>query len=307
MVDGVHKDAHILDHRDAVPALRRLVQQLVDVKVGRAGVHLPLGDHDEGFAAAVLRQAEDGPRVALGQAVVQNELPLVPCQLQKAEFVGQRRLCHPQPLGRFGLGAVPQDHHVPQALCLLKWVQVCPLQIFEQAKRGGALVGEVADDGWDGPHLRQLAGAEPPLPRDQLIAAVGLPHRDGLQQTVFPDALGQPRKLLLIEGRARLIRRGMDVFHRELHDLSSGSSTFKHKNAPFTKVCACFQQFLRKRWKTSLVPSPVYQKTKHPARSFVRQGVLILSRYFVISAAILRFFHHFWGTLSEFAKSFCRG
>ena len=140
-----------------------------------------------------------------------NELPLVPCQLQKAELVGQSRLCHPQPFRCFGLRAVPQNHHVPQALRLLKWVQVCPLQIFEQAKRGGALVGEVADDGWDGPHLRQLAGAEPPLPRNQFIAAVGLPHRDGLQQTVFPDALRQRRQLLLVKAFPRLKGRRMDL------------------------------------------------------------------------------------------------
>ncbi len=55
--------------------------------------------------------------------------------------------------------------------------------------------------GWPGwSHLCQLAGTEPPLPCHQLVAAIRpFPHRDGLQQTVFPDALGQRSQLLLVK------------------------------------------------------------------------------------------------------------
>ena len=109
--------------------------------------------------------------MALGQAVVQNELPLVERQLQQPQLVGQGGLGHPQPLGRFGLGAVPQDHDIPQPLRLFKGVQVGP------------------------------------------------PHRDGLQQTVFPDALGEARQLRFVKAGPRLIGRGMDVVHREKKDL----------------------------------------------------------------------------------------
>ena len=126
MVDGVDEDAHILHHGDAVAA-GRLVQQLFNVKIRRPGVHFALGNGDKGFAAAVLGQAQHGPRVPLRQAVVQHELPLVGCQLQQTQLVGQGGLGHAQTFCRFRLGAVPQHDDVPQALRLLKGVQVLPL------------------------------------------------------------------------------------------------------------------------------------------------------------------------------------
>lgn len=81
MVDGIHKDADILHHRDAMPPRGRFVEQLLNVQVGGPGVHLPLGDGDEGLAAAVLGQAQHRPGVTLREAVVQHELPLVLRQL----------------------------------------------------------------------------------------------------------------------------------------------------------------------------------------------------------------------------------
>ena len=61
--------------------LRRAVQHLLNVQVGLAGIHPPLGNVDECFAAAVFRQAQHCPGVALGEVVVQHELPLVGIQL----------------------------------------------------------------------------------------------------------------------------------------------------------------------------------------------------------------------------------
>ena len=159
--------------------------------------------------------------MAFRQAVVQHKLPLVRRQLQQPQLVGEGGLCHAQPLGRLGLGAVPQHHHIPQALRLLKGVQVFPLQIFQKAQGSGPLVAVIAEDGRDGLHLCQLAGTEPPLPRHQLIAAIGcFPYRDGLEQAVFPDALGKPGQLLLIKAGAGLKWRGPDGVDGQCVDFS---------------------------------------------------------------------------------------
>ena len=171
--------------------------------------------------------------MAFRQAVVQHKLPLVRRQLQQPQLVGEGGLCHAQPLGRLGLGAVPQHHHILHALCLFKGVQVGPLDVFQQAQRRGLLVAVVAEDGRDGGHLCQPAGTEPPLPCHQLVTTLDLPHRDGLQQAVFPDALGQPRQLLFIKNSPSLKRRGMDAFHRQGVDLSGRFLPFKHDSFPF--------------------------------------------------------------------------
>ena len=127
-------------------------------------------------------------------------------QLQQPQLVGKGGLCHAQPFGRLGLGAVPKGDHIPQPLCLLKGVQVFPLDVFQQTQRRSPLVAAVAEDGRNGLHPGQLAGAEPPLPCHQLVTALDLPHRDGLQQAVFPDALSQPRQLLFIKDSPGLKR-----------------------------------------------------------------------------------------------------
>ena len=57
VVDGVHENADVLHHRDAVFPLRRLAEQLLDVQIGRPGIHPAFGNRDKGFAPAVLRQA----------------------------------------------------------------------------------------------------------------------------------------------------------------------------------------------------------------------------------------------------------
>ena len=95
-----------------MPAFCRGVEQLFNVEVGLSGVHAALGNVDQGFAAAVLRQTQHRPGMALGEAVVQHELPLVGVQLQKPQLVGKGGLRHAQTLGGFGLGAVPQHHHI---------------------------------------------------------------------------------------------------------------------------------------------------------------------------------------------------
>ena len=162
MVDGVDKDAHILDHGDAVSARGGGIEHLLNVQVGLPGIHPPLGNGDKGFAPPVLGQAQDSPGVALSQAIVQHELPLVGGQLQQPQLVGKGGLCHAQPLGRLGLGAVPKGDHIPQPLCLLKGVQVFPLDVFQQTQRRSPLIAAVTEDGRNGLHPGQLAGAEPP-------------------------------------------------------------------------------------------------------------------------------------------------
>ena len=117
------------------------------------------------------------------------------------------------------MGAVPQDHDIPQPLRLFKGVQVGPLQVFQQPQRRRAVIRIIAENGGNGAHLGQLTGPETPLPRDQFVAVFRLPYRDRLQQAVFPDALGEARQLRFVKAGPRLIGRGMDVVHREKKDL----------------------------------------------------------------------------------------
>ena len=139
------------------------------------------------------------------------KLPLVCGQLQQPQLVGKGGLCHTQALGGFGLGAVPQHHHIPQPLRLFKGVQVGTLDVFQQTQRSGAVIGVAAQDGGDGGHLCQLAGAQPPLPCHQLVALCRPAHRDRLEQTVFPDALCQCGQLLLVKAFPRLKGRWVDL------------------------------------------------------------------------------------------------
>ena len=78
MVDGVHKNTHILDHRDAVPAFCRGVEQLFNVEVGLPGVHAALGNVDQCFTAAVLRQT---------QPTLANKLRLLQLNADQRQFV----------------------------------------------------------------------------------------------------------------------------------------------------------------------------------------------------------------------------
>ena len=126
---------------------------------------------------------------------------------------------------------------VEEALGIRELMTRCDLTQEQAARKLGKsrspLVAAVTEDGRDGLHLGQLAGAEPPLPCHQLVTTLDLPHRDGLKQAVFPDALGQPRQLLFIKNRPSLKRRGTDTFHRQGVNLSGRFLPFKHDSFPF--------------------------------------------------------------------------
>ena len=229
--------------------------------------------------------------MALGEVVVQHELPLVGVQLQEPQLVGEGGLRHAQTFGSLGLGAVPQHHHILHALCLFKGVQVGSLDVFQQAQRRGLLVAVVAEDGRDGGHLCQPAGTEPPLPCHQLIAAIRqLPHRDRLQQTVLPDALRQCRKLLLAEFPPCLKWRRPDLVDGQEIDLARLLFAFKHECTPPLQFCrVCFPHFPGKAWKISGFSHSVPHKerpcqTNRSAGSFRIRSLL---RYFSGLFAIL--------------------
>ena len=278
-----------------MPPFCGAVEQLFDVPIGLTGVEPPLGNVDERLAAAVLRQAQHGPRVTLGEVVVQHELALVPRELQQAQLVGQCGLCHAQPLGGLGLGAVPQHQNVPQALRLLKGVQVGALNIFQQAEGRRLLIGIAAQDGRNGGHLGQLAGAQPPLPCHQLVTFGCFTHRDGLQQTVFTDALGKACQLLFLKGPARLERRRMDLVDGQEINFSGGLLPFKHNTAPpfLRHIRVCFPRFPGKMWK-SWFRASVPHKQK-PCQKFRSAGFCIFCSLFRYFSGLLAIFPPFLG------------
>ena len=237
MVDGVDKDPHVPHHGQAAGFLGGgvgLLQQLFHIAVGGPGIHPAAADGDEGLAAAVLGQPQHRPGVALGEVIFQDELLLVGGELKQPQFVGQGGLGHPQPLGGLGLGAAPEGQHVLQAPGLLKGVQVGPLDVFQQAQGGGLVVLIVPQDGGHPVHAGQLAGPQPPLPCDQLVpVGAQAADRHRLQQPILPDAGRQPRQLLLVKDAAGLIRRGLDLLHRQRHHLPHRFSAVKHGLSSF--------------------------------------------------------------------------
>ena len=99
VVYGIHEDPHILDHRQAALRTGHPVQHLVYVHIGSPGIQAMLCNIQQRLAAAVFRQAQHRPGMALGKAIIQGELLLVCGQLQQPQLIGQGRLRQAQPAG----------------------------------------------------------------------------------------------------------------------------------------------------------------------------------------------------------------
>ena len=181
--DGVEKQAHILDdeHRAALlggrSAEHRLHQGLrlghgelvPDDPVRRPALRFPI------------RQAEQGPGVALGTARVPQGGQHLLRQLKEPQLVGDGRLALAQPPGQLLLGQGKVLLQPPQGQGLLPEVQIPALEVFHQGEQGGGLA--VGLNGQAG-HLtqsRQLGRPKAALPRHQLPA-------------VFPPADCEARK-----------------------------------------------------------------------------------------------------------------
>jgi hypothetical protein len=83
-------------------------------------------------------------------------------------------------------------------------MNVYALRILDQLPFLRLGVGEFDDTGGDGKQLGQLSGAVTPRSRDQLEAVQVRTYRDGLDEAMLPDTLGELMKLAFIKGSARV-------------------------------------------------------------------------------------------------------
>ncbi len=94
------------------------------------GVQLPPMNLDQRIFAHWLWQAQHCTCMAFVQPLLHHKLLQRIRKLQQAQFVGKGWLRHAKAVRCIALGAIPQFYHAFHAACLLKWVQVLPLQIF---------------------------------------------------------------------------------------------------------------------------------------------------------------------------------
>ena len=113
-------------------------------------------------------------------------------QGQQTEHVGDGRAGLAHALGHLLLSQTVFLHQHLIALGLLHRVQVLPLEVLDQAKLHDLSVIRLDDNGGDLVQSGGLGRPPPPLSGDDLIIARGQPpHRQGLDDPVDPDRLGQ--------------------------------------------------------------------------------------------------------------------
>ena len=99
---------------------------------------------------------------------------------------------------------------------LLEHVEVRAVDVLHQRVLERRRVVGVAHQRGDVLEADPAGGAPPALARDDLVALVGLPHQDRLQDPDLADRLRERRELLLVEVLSRLVRVRPDRRHRDL-------------------------------------------------------------------------------------------
>src|SRR5215472_9749977 len=104
--------------------------------------------------------------------------------------------------------------------CLLKWIELLPVQVLHQRVTEQIIIGGVPDDGRDDVDTGHLARAPPALAHDQLVsAALGLAHDNRLEQADGLDRGCQFGERVLIEHLPRLARVGHDPPDGQLFEI----------------------------------------------------------------------------------------
>ena len=195
--------------------LEHLVHQLVRLPHAHGGER----HFFQRLGAAVLRQAQRGAGVALGEAVLDAELLLFLGEAEQTQLVGQRRLAQSQPPRRLGLGAAPQPDDLPDAPRRVKGVQLGALHVFQKAQRCGFALVKLRQDGGDLLQLGQTAGPQTALARHQLVAVQAkTAHAHRLEQSVLQNAHGQRGDLVVVKHGAGLIGGWLDPLQRQKND-----------------------------------------------------------------------------------------
>ena len=159
-------------------------EKALHIGVGLAGVHALLYKLLQRLGALLLGgQPEHRPGMALGKAVGHAVFLLLRRERQQPQLLFRVGCAMPR---RRAASSWVQPHRamtslMPQACS--KGSSPCRCTFFQKAQGRGLVVFIIAQDGRDLGEARQLAGAQAPLARNQLVTAVlRLAHRDRLQK-----------------------------------------------------------------------------------------------------------------------------
>ena len=140
-----------------------------------------------------------------------NLLQYIRLQVQQPQGIGHRRARLSHPPGGLLLGQAVVLQQAVIALRLLHRVEILALEIFNERQLHGLPVIGLY---YQSRNLRQSChSGRPPAPLsgdDLVIAGMGhLPHRQGLQNAMFPNGVRQSLKLFFIEIPTGLVRIGL--------------------------------------------------------------------------------------------------
>ena len=177
--------------------------------------------------------------MALRQVVLQEHALDGQGQLQDAHLVRDRGLVLPQAPGQLVLGEAVIPNQVLIALRLLHVMQVFPLQVLHHGDDRAVLLVGGEHDRVDRRHAGHAAGAQPSLPRDELVGIVPrLADADGLQKAVLLNGSAEFLQRLLGKDAPRLIGIGANGFDGNPRDLP-----FAHPEVPSIHCALCLHTF----------------------------------------------------------------
>ena len=143
--------------------------------------------------------------MAVGQPSILHHGPHRGTQVQQTQGVGHGGAGLAHPLGALVLGHAVLLRQHPVALGLFDGVQILPLEVLDHGQLHGLAVVGLDDHGG---HLCQPGHPRrppPPLAGDDLIIpALQLPHRQRLDDAVYPDGVRQIAERLRVEALAGL-------------------------------------------------------------------------------------------------------
>ena len=138
-------------------------------------------------------------------------------QGQQPQRVGHGAAAFADALGGLFLGQAVFVNQAAAAFGHFDRVKVFALQVFNQCKGGGLFVGNILDNNRHFIQPGFMGGAPAAFARNDDIPGAGLfgPHRNRLQQAVFPDRIAQRGQRFHIKVFAGLVGVGLDLGKRQ--------------------------------------------------------------------------------------------
>ena len=137
---------------------------------------------------------------------LQNRLRMA----QQPQLVGHGALALAQEPGGLLLAHVELPHKPGNPLGFLHEVQVLPLEILHHGRHARLPVIHLHQDAGHIRQPRHLSCPQPPLPADQLVAALPAPDGQGLENSVAENGFGKFLQCFLPEYPPGLGRIGAD-------------------------------------------------------------------------------------------------